>query len=252
MVVKTLILFALPILVSSNTGGLMDWQGDVLVEVMREELDARETVMRREFEDREKGIVRNFEAREKELREEMNELRSVLAKEARIMVEKTDNEMLEMKNELKSEIERLDQQEPPALVQCASREYAEGPMFGKNITYEKLTTNFTNGNHGTFDIETGTFEAATAGYYTVTYSGTSYVGGNFPTDFVEITLSLSGVPQHESRWWSQNFGENSREIGSRTLIVQMASGDTLNLYANHIDQVLYDIIFCVSLTAVDH
>ena len=233
MVVKTLILFALPILVSSNTGGLMDWQGDVLMEVMREELDARETAMReemrREFEEREKGIVRNFETREKELRAEMNELRSVLAKDTRIMIEKTDNEMLEMKNELKSEIERLEQQDPPALVQCASREYAEGPMFGKIITYEKLTTNFTNGNHGFFDIETGTFEAATAGYYTVTYSGTSYVGD---LDFVEITLSLSGVPQHESRWWSQNFGENSREIGSRTLVSSFFTGSLKGHSAN--------------------
>ena len=222
MVVKTLFLFALPILVSSNSvnnGGLMDCHGDVLMEVMREELDARETAlgeeMRREFEDRENGIVSNFERREKELRAEMNELRNVLAKDTRRIVQKTDNEMLEMKNELKSEIERMVQQDPPALVQCAYREYAEGPMFGKIITYEKLTTNFTNGNHGTFDIKTGTFEAATAGYYTVTYSGTSYVGNG---DFVEITLWHSGTLLHESRWWAQSWSESTREIGSRTMV----------------------------------
>ena len=49
MVVKTLFLFVFPILVSSNSvnnGGLTDCHGDVLVEAMREELDARETVIR--------------------------------------------------------------------------------------------------------------------------------------------------------------------------------------------------------------
>ena len=47
----------------------------------------------------EKGIFRKFEKGENELRAEMNELRRQSSKRR----QKTDNEMLEMKNDLKSE-----------------------------------------------------------------------------------------------------------------------------------------------------
>jgi|ERR1712059_44034 len=128
---------------------------------------------------------------------------------------------------------------------------------GATVTYDRLISDHSNKNRGgiqgKLNVSTGRFTAMTAGHYTITYSAVAVLS---PGQTVNSFLYLNGryVGLH-SGFWSHNMGTAwAWDQGSRTVIVHMAVGDTMELrtnsgswYTGRFEQVT----FCLSLTASD-
>ena len=104
-----------------------------------------------ECERREEELAEMFQKREGDLKQALVELEK-----------KFELREQELKEEF--EVESL-----PYLAMCGYRDSLGHDDSGKFITYDRLMTNYTNGDHGSLDIRSGTFEARVAGAYTITY-----------------------------------------------------------------------------------
>merc|ERR1712226_936700 len=102
------------------------------------------------------------------------------------------------------------------------------------ITYDSYLSDYNNserpgGGDGSLDLSTGTFTCLTPGHYTVTYSGYS---GLDPGEANYIYLSVNGERVEESEYYertSSGLGEWIITQGSRSLILHLGLGDTLQL-----------------------
>merc|ERR1719234_1174903 len=139
----------------------------------------------------------------------------------------------------------------PYIMMCAFR----GSKFDTGIIpFDKLTLDYSNcdrpgGGCSAMDIASGTFTAQTGGLYTVTFSGQA----DLVSDSVLILyLRHNGIQVEESVSFSKCGVETEHieEMFSRTLIVSLGVGDTLDLEATRNDgTALYFLTFCVSLIA---
>merc|ERR1711890_7619 len=120
----------------------------------------------------------------------------------------------------------------PYVMSCAYQD--KWTTASSTITYDSLLSDYNNsdkpnGGDGRMDITTGGFTCLTAGHYTVTYSG--YVVAD-PGEDVYIYLHHNGERVEESLWHSGQSSKNGGSIhdqGSRTVILHLAVGDTLDL-----------------------
>merc|ERR1711944_92589 len=82
----------------------------------------------------------------------------------------------ELKETLKTEVAaavKKSRQDVPDLIQCAYQYYLDESDAQKFVTFDRLISDYNNNNPGSFDLKTGRFEAAVAGYYSVTFSATA-------------------------------------------------------------------------------
>jgi len=139
----------------------------------------------------------------------------------------------------------------PYIMMCAYRGSSSDTGI---IAFDKLTLDYSNcdrpgGGCSAMDIGSGTFTAETGGLYTVTFSGQA----DLVSDSVLILyLRHNGIQVEESVSFSKCGVETEHieEMFSRTLIVSLGVGDTLDLEATRNDgTALYFLTFCVSLIA---
>merc|ERR1712154_225318 len=116
------------------------------------------------------------------------------------------------------------------------------------INYDRVTMEFNNssnrprGADGGMNIETGIFTTVTSGYYIVTYSATVDV---LPGECTLMYLHHNGAAVEESMFRSSiNVGSGDNYIGdqgSRTVILHLLAGDTLDLRTEYNSDVVYRI-----------
>jgi len=108
------------------------------------------------------------------------------------------------------------------------------------ITYDRLISDSTSDNSA-IDINTGHFTTDTTGYYTITYSASTY-------DYTGIWAYINNKRQGDhTRYYST--GGDWHQV-SRTWTQCLKKGDSLHLQAEH--GIIADLTFCVNLvTAVN-
>merc|ERR1712210_155464 len=119
------------------------------------------------------------------------------------------------------------------------------------ISYDRISVEFNNsdlpgGGDGTMNIETGVFTTVTSGYYIVTFS--AYVAVH-AGEYTDMYLYHNGVQLEESRFGTSMFvGSGDDYIydqGSRTVILHLLAGDTLDLRTEHNDGYVYRLTLCL-------
>ena len=90
------------------------------------------------------------------------------------------------------------------------------------ITFEKITSEFSNGDHGSLNRKTGIFMAKTTGYYTAVFSADAHCDKykNGTRKWANLHLWKNGQKVEESRWFTGNqaSGHKSYDQGSRTIV----------------------------------
>jgi len=139
----------------------------------------------------------------------------------------------------------------PSLGSCAFQLSWE--IANATITYDSLLSDWSNeAGEGIMDINTGVYTLLRpGGFYRVTYSG--FIGMN-PGDQVYVDLHHNGERVKGGDWYSQAQGDSTwimSEQGSRSLVIHMDMGDTLELKTREEPNFghLLELILCVSLTA---
>merc|ERR1712037_425819 len=120
------------------------------------------------------------------------------------------------------------------------------------VNYDRITVEFNNsdlpgGGDGSMNIETGVFTTVTSGYYMITYSAAVDV---HPGEYTNMWLYHNGVGVEESQFLTSMYGVEGGdnyvyEQGSRTVILHLLAGDTLDLRTNHIDNTVYALTLCL-------
>merc|ERR1712060_627613 len=120
----------------------------------------RENARMEAFEDQLNQLSSQFEMRVAEMKEEL------AAKQAEM------NERLEAEvATVRKEVDQL--RDVPDLIQCAYQDYLGESDEHTFVTFDRLITDYNINNPGSFDLDTGRFEAAITGFYTVTYSASA-------------------------------------------------------------------------------
>jgi len=224
---------------------MMDELKTVLRAELKKEMEAEEEVKKEKREAEEAATKTQIE----NLQLEVFEVKNKIANQEATMKQ----QMTSVEKSLTTAVSQVRYR--PFVMACA---YQDGWIKDSaTIPYDKLISNYTNadmpnGGDGVMDIGTGQFTCLTAGHYTVTFSGSVSV---FPGETVDIYIYHNGDKVEESEWRSYNSGDNGGEIydqGSRTVILHLAVGDTLELRTETCDGLIYDLIYCVSLTGFDY
>merc|ERR1712010_280258 len=94
------------------------------------------------------------------------------------------------------------------------------------------------------NIETGVFTTVTSGYYIVTYSANALLNSG---DVTAMTLYHNGVYLKESFYQAEMEKSDgySFDPGSRTVILHLLVGDTLDLRTEQIGSMVYRITLCL-------
>jgi len=243
---------------------------------MREEMkvEIEEMFHKREeaMMDELKTVLRAELKKEMETEEEVKKGKREAAEAAmKTQIENLQHELFEVKNKLENQEATMKQEitavekslttavsqvrDVPYVMACAYRDHWD--TDDATINYSSLISDYNNsdkpdGGDGKLDISTGQFTCLTAGYYTVTFSGYALVQSG---KFVSIYLYHNGVASQASLWATHidNIGGGyMREQASRTVIVHLAVGDTLELRADTCEGGIYHLTYCVSLTAHDY
>merc|ERR1712080_545872 len=174
-------------------------------------------------------------------------------KEMKVEMEAMKQEMTAVEKSPNTAVSQV--RDVPYVMSCAYQDYWDRDET--TITYSSLLSDYNNhdkpdGGDGVMDISSGQFTCLTAGYYTVTFSGHAAVE---PDEVVNIFINHNGERVYESRWWSYSSTANGGLIvdqGSKTVILHLAVGDTLELATTTCDGIIYDLIYCISLTGYDY
>merc|ERR1712037_336959 len=119
------------------------------------------------------------------------------------------------------------------------------------VKYDQISVEFNNsdlpgGGDGSMNIETGVFTTVTSGYYIVTFSAAVRVDAR---EYTMMYLYHNGVQLEESRFYTRmGVGSGNDYIydrGSRTVILHLLAGDTLDLRTEHNSGVVYDLTLCL-------
>merc|ERR1711953_609809 len=199
--------------------------------------------------------IERLEEREEEikmeLREEMDMLKSELSKK--------ENEVgLYVRDNVRAALAEV-----PYLAVCAYKQVWEPEILETAITFDKFLANFNNadqpgGGDGQLDLNTGVFTCLTPGHYTISYTASAGNWGDGLVRVHQIYLYLNGEQVPES-YWRQELGEGGSDsesnglkwsFASRTLILHMEQGDTLDLRMVE-GRAVYLLSFTINLTAPD-
>merc|ERR1712210_325814 len=119
------------------------------------------------------------------------------------------------------------------------------------VNYDRISVEFNNsdrpgGGDGTMNIETGVFTTVTSGYYIVTFSAYVYV---HPGEYTVMYLYHNGVAVEESRFYTEmhmgSSGDYIFDQGSRTVILHLLAGDTLDLRTTFNEYYVEMITLCL-------
>jgi len=116
------------------------------------------------------------------------------------------------------------------------------------VNYDRVTVEFNNsdrpgGADGSMNIETGVFTTVTSGYYIITFGGIAEVGSK---DYLWMWLYHNGIQLEESKV-DMHLGTSGwiAGQGSRTVILHLLAGDTVDLRVEHNSVRVDRITFCV-------
>merc|ERR1711990_1255264 len=222
----------------------------------------KEKVLVEAFEERLSQLSSQFELREAEMKESLEaEMKESLEAEVTEMKVKLKAEEAEMKERLMTEVAATVKKEVeqslrdvPDLIQCAYQSYIGESDTHKFVTFDRLITDYNSNNTGSFDLQTGRFEVAVAGYYTVTYSANVVIfineGG---AASLELWQNGADLEQIGDLYFDLGYGLDGpgtyfHATGSRSVILRMEEGDSLYLYAKNVDFAIDDLVMCVSMT----
>jgi len=144
----------------------------------------------------------------------------------------------------------------PSMGSCAYR-YLLSSNTSETITYDSLLTDWNEGAEGLMDIESGQYTVISPpGFYSISFSGQA---GLDQGEQVALHLHQNGESLKESEWRSQSKDTSANsyivDFGSRTMILHLDMGDTLELRTDQINNgptgELWRLTFCVSLVAPD-
>merc|ERR1711990_499048 len=209
---------------------------------------------------------------EKALLEEKLDIKNVevedLQKQLKEAKRKNENQEVakslrsEMENQCKAEVKKeLEKVLPSAVEQglrdlpfemvCAYQD--EWTESNSIVAYDRISVEFNNndrpgGADGTMNIDTGVFTTVTSGYYIVTFSG-------FTDVHVEETTSMylyhNGVQVEESLFQTRmgvgGSGNYMFDQGSRTVILHLLAGDTLDLRTEYNSYRVLSITLCLNM-----
>jgi|ERR1712192_41579 len=165
----------------------------------------------------------------------------------------------EFETQFKAEVKKeLDKVLPTAVEQglrnlpfemvCAYRELWEtkGVVNYDNITVEFNNSDRPGGADGTMNIETGVFTTITSGYYIITFSGFVQVQAG---EWTNMYLYHNEIRLEESHFGtSMHVGSGQdwiRDQGSRTVILHLLAGDTVDLRTPDNSDVVDKITLCL-------
>jgi len=168
----------------------------------------------------------------------------------------------EMKMQCQAEVKKeLDKVLPTAVEQglrdlpfemvCAYK--GEWSAANGAISYDRTTVEFNDsdrpgGADGSMNIETGVFTAVSSGYYIVTYSGKVRV---HPGEYTYMYLYHNEVQVQESIFVTYgdvgDSGSYIRDNGSRTMILHLLAGDTVDLWTTSNSDRVYNINLCLNM-----
>jgi len=166
----------------------------------------------------------------------------------------------DLQNQFKAEVKKeLDKVLPTAVEQglrdlpfemvCAFKGF--WTAANSIINYDRITVEFNNsdlpgGDDGTMNIETGVFTTVTSGYYIVTFSASVAVE---PGEYTWMYLYHNGVRVEESLFetWMQvgSSGDYIEDQGSRTVILHLLAGDTLDLRTTINSGYVFHLTLCL-------
>merc|ERR1711971_351846 len=207
------------------------------------------------------GIEDKFEELEKKLETKNVDVENLQEqlKEMKVQLDEvilnTRNNQMECKAEVKKEVEQVlptaverGLRDLPYEMVCAYR----SALFEANsiVSYDRITVEANNSNQpggadGTMNIETGVFTTVTSGYYIITYSGNISV---LPGEWTVMNLYHNGARVLETRVETFNIedsGDNIRDHGSRTVILHLLAGDTVDLRTFENSNGIFDITLCL-------
>merc|ERR1712223_1142685 len=169
----------------------------------------------------------------------------------------------EKENSMQSaKLAKLEEQltkEAAFLMTCATRN-SMPPERNTTITVDFNNADNMGGADGQLDISTGIFTCLTGGIYEVTFSGVSVIGTGqldveSSTDQYFYLMHNGESEGDEAEWWSRADSSNAGDIydmGSRTVILALQLGDTLNLQTGgaYFNGYIDNLTFCVKLLTV--
>jgi len=199
------------------------------------------------------GLMAKMEAMAAKM-ERMEEM--FLKREEEMMLELKELEQrVEMKEtKIRAEIKTM--KEAPQVLFCA---YQNKWNSTGTVTFSQFISNFNNadqdgGGDGAMNLETGVFTSLTSGYYTLTLSGYSALDARVD-NYLDLYQNGQMVWQLGYYWRQYHTGDLPATVGvmaSRTLILHLGAGDTLELRSSGPGGRVYHLVFCLNLTARDY
>merc|ERR1711915_802397 len=154
----------------------------------------------------------------------------------------------ESQEELKEQV--ILKKDPPYLNACAALP-ALLVVTEHIITYRTFLMFSTNVVESNLDLASGMFTCGWPGFYSVSWS--LYASNNAGDHGIEILLRKNMEIIEETKHWSFYNGPSGEVIdqGSRTIILRLERGETLDLYCKDCSAAVDDVVFCVSLSTPD-
>jgi len=192
-----------------------------------------------------------------EMTELQNQLKEVKAEKKNQNQEIAKNLKSEVENQCHTEVKKeLDKVLPTAVEQglrdlpfemvCAYQDYWTVRAADSIVNYDRITLEHPGGADGSMNIETGVFTTVTSGYYLITYTASVRVHAG---DYTDMYLYHNGGKVEESRFatWSMvGSGDDMiADQGSRTLILHLLAGDTLDLRTKQNDDYVAHLTLCL-------
>jgi len=178
--------------------------------------------------------------------DQLTELKGIVERlESRILT--TEGGIVQLKGELHEQVDRIEQSVEKLSTKSAHCGYQNRWTSADSVitfnTVEVL------GGVGSLVTGTGVYTAQAAGVYQVAWSVLNYLDSGKEN---WIYLHRNGRQKvDESEHFSSNDGGNKliREQGGRTMLVNLQSGETLNLRTDKFDGDAWKISFCVNLVS---
>lgn len=195
----------------------------------KKELEAKNKEMERRLEAKDKEMERRLAELEKKMKEEKYELeREMEASTSKLRKEVEDSEE-SLRTEFASNFTKDNALTKPSLrdlpIVIISAWRLSGLTSPQTVTFESFLANFNNadrpgGGDGVFDLDSGIFTCFAPGYYTVSFSAHSDVGGGQATS-QDLYLFKNGS-QLDETYWNLYVGSSLSDMigatGSRIVV----------------------------------
>merc|ERR1712037_249542 len=256
-----LLVLPLPNLVSSEQYGLQENVRDDLEETMYKMDDIGNKVEELERKLETKNVdVENIQKqlKEMEVQFESKVVEEVLLstqKEVASLKSEMTMQIADLQNQCQTEVKKEVDKVLPTAVEQGLRDLPFEMVCAYKhrwntlgvVNYDRISEEFNNsdrpgGADGSMNIETGVFTTVTSGYYIITFGGIAEVGSK---DYLWMWLYHNGIQLEESKF-DMHLGTSGwiAGQGSRTVILHLLAGDTVDLRVEHNSVRVDRITFC--------